>query len=240
MDTAGYVTLSRQTALARQMDVVAANMANMSTDGYRAEDITFAEIVRALHAEGGSVAMTAAHARHVSQVQGALQQTGGRLDLAIEGDGYFQVETPQGLRLTRAGSFTQNAEGEVVTNQGHRLLDAAGAAVFVPPNASSVAIGGDGTVTADGQPVAQIGLVTTDFPEALVRVGDTLFRADGDVIPVEDGQIVQGFLEGSNVNPVAELTRMISVQRAYEANQRLMEREDERISRAIETLTRRS
>jgi len=240
MDSASYVALSRQTGLARQMDVVANNLANMSTTGYQREGVTFAEIVRALKAEGGSVALTHAHARHVIQDQGGLKQTGGQLDLAIEGPGYFAVETPDGPRLTRAGAFGQNADGEVVTPAGHRLLDAGGAPLFLPGNAGTIAIGGDGTVTADGAPIAQIGLQLVDSPEALERAGDTLFRAVGATRPAEDAQILQGFLESSNVNPVTELTRMIETQRAYEANQRLIDREDDRIKKVIETATRRS
>ena len=240
MDTASYVALSRQAGLARQMDAIANNMANMSTTGYQREGVTFAEIVRALKAEGGSVALTHAHARHVNQTQGGLKQTGGQLDLAIEGPGYFAVETADGPRLTRAGAFATNAEGEVVTPAGHRLLDAGGAPLFLPPNARAIAIGGDGTVAADGAPIAQIGLKIVDNPQALERIGDTLFRPPGATRPAEDAQILQGFLESSNVNPVIELTRMIEVQRAYEANQRLMDREDDRIKKVIETATRRS
>lgn len=240
MDNASYVALSRQSGLSRALDTVANNLANMGTAGFRREDVTFAEIVRGLKAEGGSVALTAARARHASQDQGALRKTDGTFDIAIEGPGFFQVETPDGVRLTRAGAFLRNAEAELVTPDGHRLLDAGGAPIFVPPDARSISIGGDGTVLADGAPVAGIGLVTTDAPEGLERIGDTLFRPNGPIVPVENGRMIQGYLESSNVNPVAEITRMIEVQRAYEANQRLLDREDERISRAIETITRRN
>ena len=240
MDTAAYVTLSRQNGLDREMRVVANNIANLSTSGYRREGVVFAEMVQALTAEGGSVAMTAARARTTSDMQGPVRQTGGTFDLAIEGPGFFEVETPGGVRLTRAGSFTRNEIGEIVSNAGHRLLDSGGAPIFVPPNARSIAIAGDGTITADAEPVAQISRVTVDDPNGLIREDGVLFRTDGPTQQAENGAILQGFVEGSNVNPVAEIARMISVQRAYEAGQALLEREDQRIREVLSTATRRS
>ncbi|MEM8869763.1 MAG: flagellar hook-basal body complex protein [Pseudomonadota bacterium] len=236
MDTAGYVTLSRQTGLADELQAVANNIANLSTTGYRREGLVFAEMVSALEAEGGSVALTAAYARVTSPEQGVLRATGGTFDLAIEGDGHFLVETPQGERLTRAGAFSPDAGGELVNPMGHRLLDAGGAPIFVPPDARSVTIATDGTLSADGQPITQIGLVTVDNAWQLQREDGVVFRTDAPLVPVEDGTILQGFIESANVNAVAEISRMIQVQRAYEAGQRLMDREDERIRQVISTM----
>ena len=238
MDTAGYVSLSRQVGLAQELQAVANNVANMSTAGYRAEGLVFAEMIEALEAEGGSVALTAAHARVTSDRQGALQATGARFDLALEGEGFFQVETPQGTRLTRAGSFSPDATGELVTPQGYRLLDAGGAPIFIPGEATDVRIATDGTIVVDGAPVAQVGRVSTDQPWQRVREDGVLFRAEGPVIPAEDNSVMQGFLESANVNPVAEISRMIEVQRAYEAGQRLLDREDERIRSVLRTFAR--
>ncbi|MSU91799.1 flagellar hook-basal body complex protein [Rhodobacteraceae bacterium 2CG4] len=239
MTTSVYVTLSRQSGLANELQAVANNVANMSTTGYRREGLVFAEMIAALEAEGGSVAMTDTHARITSMTQGALSATGGQFDLAIDGPGFFTVETQDGPRLTRAGSFTPNAGGELVNMRGHRLLDAGGAPIFVPPDARQVAIGGDGTLTADGVPLARIGRVAVDDPTALTREDGVLFRSDAPVRPAEEGAIRQGFLEGSNVNAVAEISRMIEVQRAYEAGQKLLDREDERIRQVIDTLAAR-
>ena len=107
MDLAGYVALTRASGLAKELQSVANNIANLSTTGYRREGVIFAEMVQALPVEGGSVAMTAARARYFDELQGALEETGGTLDLAIEGEGYFMVMTPQGERLTRAGAFSR-------------------------------------------------------------------------------------------------------------------------------------
>jgi flagellar basal-body rod protein FlgF len=236
MDLAGYVALTRQAGLAKELQSVANNIANLSTTGYRREGVLFAEHVRALPTEGGSVAMTEARARYFDELQGALQETGGVLDLAIEGDGYFTVRTAAGDRLTRAGAFTRDAEGTVITMDGHPLLDEGAGEITVPFEAKAVSVSSDGTLTADGEPVARVGLVTVEDQTGLFREAGTLFRADTPLLPVENGRIVQGFLEQSNVNPVGELARMVEVQRAYEYGQKLLDQEDERIRLVVRVL----
>ena len=236
MDLAGYVALTRASGLVKELRSVANNIANLSTTGYRREGVVFAEMVEALPAEGGSVAMTAARGRYTDELQGALEQTGGTLDLAIEGDGYFTVMTPDGARLTRAGAFTRNAEGIVVNMDGHALLDEGGGEITVPFETRAVAVSADGTVSVDGAPVARIGLVAVEDRTKLFREAGVLFRADAEAVPVEDGRVVQGFLEQSNVNPVAEMARMVEVQRAYEYGQKLMDQEDDRIRLVVRVL----
>lgn len=239
MDLAGYVALTRQSGLAKELQSVANNIANLSTTGYRREGVLFAEMVQALPVEGGAVAMTEARARYTDELQGTLEETGGRLDFAIEGDGYFTVMTPLGERLTRAGAFGHNADGEIVTADGHRLLDEGGGAIVIPFEARSIGLAADGTLSVDGEPVARVGLVTVEDRTRLFREAGVLFRADGATLPVEDGRIVQGFLEASNVSAVAEMARMIEVQRAYEYGQKLMDQEDERIRKVVTTLGQR-
>lgn len=236
MDTAGYVVVSRQSGLWKEMQVVANNIANLSTKGFRGEGVIFAEMVEAVDAAGRSVAFTAARGRLTDFSQGGLTQTDAPFDLAIEGPGFFQVETPAGLRLTRAGNFMPGPDGELVNSRGHRLLDAGGAPVFVPPDAAEITIASDGTLSADGQPIGAIGRVEPADPMDLIREDGVLFRTEGDVLPVDEGTIVQGFLESANIDPVGEMARMIAVQRAYEMSQGLAEREDQRIRAAIRTL----
>lgn len=236
MDTSGYVALSRQSGLFREMQAVANNIANSSTHGFRREGVIFAEMVSTLPVEGGSVAMTTPRARFTADAQGGLVSTGGTFDIALEGDGFFMVETPAGLRLTRAGSFSPNVDGELVNPLGHRLLDGGEAPIFVPPDAASISIAADGTMSADGQPVAQLGVVQITDPNVLFREGGVLFRPEAPLEPVEGTAVLQGYLEKSNVNPVTELARMIEVQRSYELGQKLMEKEDERIRAVTRTL----
>lgn len=238
MDNASYVMLTRMSGLRRELNVVAHNIANSATTGFRKEGVMFSEFVVGMGREEPSLSMALGNTRQTIQLQGALSQTNGQFDLAIEGDGYFQLETAQGPRLTRAGLFTPNAAGELVNPDGHRLLDLGGAPVFVPPDAGTISIARDGTVSADGAPIAQLGLFQPADPVTMSRAAGTLFQVEGDIEPVERGQILQGFLEESNVNPMIELSRMIEVQRAYERGQRLMQSEDERIKGVIQTLGR--
>ena len=234
MDNTGYIALTRQSGLAREMQVVANNIANAATTGFRAEGVIFSEYVQPVE-RGASLSMGQGNVRITSFEQGALTQTGGPFDLAIEGDGFFLIETADGERLTRAGRFTPNAEGELVNMDGRRVLDAGGAPVFVPQGAGQVAIGSDGTISVDGNPVGQVGLVVPADPLRVTREGGTLFRAEGGTLPAEGGRVLQGFLEQSNVNPIVQIGRMIEVQRAYELGQSFLDREDERIRATIRT-----
>jgi flagellar basal-body rod protein FlgF len=236
MDAAGYATLNRQSGLMREMGVVANNIANSSTTGFRREGVVFSEFVAELGPDP-SLSMAHASGRHVDLSQSTVSQTGGQFDFAIQGDGFFLVETPQGQRLTRAGSFTPSAEGELVTADGYRLLDAGGAPVFVPPDAKGAALAADGTLSADGQPFAQIGLWQPIDPLALRHQSGTLFEG-GELEPVDGATVLQGMLEDSNVQPVSEIARMIEVQRSYELGQKFLDTEDERVRGVISTLGR--
>ena len=236
MDAAGYTTLGRQSGLMREMQVVANNIANLSTAGFRREGVVFAEHVARLDREP-SLSLAHATGRAVDLTQAGLTMTGASFDFAIQGDGFFLVETPDGNRLTRAGSFTPSAEGALVSPDGFRLLDAGGAPVVVPPGSGPVGLAADGTLSAGGVPIAQIGLWQPADPMSLRHQSGTLFAAD-DLEPVEGGQVFQGFLEESNVNPVSEIARMIEVQRAYELGQKLLDAEDGRSRSVIETLGR--
>jgi flagellar basal-body rod protein FlgF len=236
MDLAGYVALTRQSGLAKELQSVANNIANLSTTGYRREGVIFAEEVQALPVEGGSVAMTEAQARYTEELQGALRETGGAYDLAIEGEGYFMVMTPTGERLTRAGAFAPNADGVLVNPDGHPLLDEGGGEIAIPFEARSVGISADGTVSVDGAPAARIGLFTVEDRTKLFREAGVLFRADAEPVAVEEGRVVQGFLEQANVSPVTEMARMVEVQRAYEHGQKLLDQEDARIRLVVRVL----
>ncbi|WP_170413046.1 flagellar hook-basal body complex protein [Ruegeria arenilitoris] len=236
MDTA-YTTLSRQTGLMNEMRLVANNIANANTTGYRAQGLVFSEFVRDLPGNP-SLSMARAEARNTSLQQGLLTETGGQFDFAIEGDGFFMVETPSGNRLTRAGAFSPSAEGDLVTMDGHRVLDSNGAPVFIPPDAASIDVGSDGTLSIEGQLLGQIGVYRVADPKTLVREGSTQFRAEGEIDPVENPVVLQRFLEGSNVNAVEQVTRLVEIQRAYELGQSFLETEDERLRGALKALMR--
>lgn len=238
MDNSSYVALNRQAGLLAEMRTVANNIANMSTTGFRKEGVVFAEHVADLGPDAPSLSMATAEGRVIDLSQGGMSQTGATYDVAIEGDGFFQIETPAGNLLTRAGSFGLSAEGELVTDDGYRVLDAGGAPIALPAGAASVSIGQDGTISADGQPVAQLGVFMPTDVSTLTHAGGTRLAVSSPLEVASDAKIFQGFLENSNVNPVAEITRMIEVQRAYEMGQGLLDKEDERIRNTIQTLGR--
>jgi len=229
-----YLAINRQRGLATAMDTIANNVANITTTGFRREGLVFSEFVQAPD-HGPSVSMADLRTHYPSPRAGELRVTGGRFDLAIQGEGFFQVEGAEGPLLTRAGAFQLSPEGFVVDPQGRRLLDSGAAPLFIPPDARSVTIAPDGSLSVDGRLQAELGVVDAP-PETLVRVGDTAYRAREGVQPAQAPRIRQGALEGSNVDPVAEIARMIAVSRAYEQVQGLIEDEDERIRRTIETL----
>lgn len=236
MDSTIYTTLTRQSGLNLEMRSIANNIANSTTTGFRREGVVFSEyLVKNPHGE--SFSMARAGARVIDLTQAGLTATGGDLDFAIEGEGFFLIETPEGNRLTRAGAFALNPAGEVVTHDGYRLLDAGAAPIAVPPGAGALSLSTDGGLSAGGQPLAQIGLWVPTDPKDLRHVAGTRFDAPGGVVPLEEGaRLLQGHLEESNVNPVQEIARMITVQRAYEFGQSFLSREDDRLRDTIRTL----
>lgn len=236
MENAGYTVLTRQSGLMREMQIVANNIANAATTGFRAEGMIFSEYVMPIP-NGPSLSMGQGNVPNTLLEQGGLASTGGTFDLAIEGDAYFLIETPLGERLTRSGAFSPNAEGELVTYDGYRVLDAGGTPMFVPPGADGVNVSADGTLSVDGAPLGQIGLVRPTDPREMIREDGVMFRADSGYEPTDEARVLQGFVENSNVNAVSQLARMIQVQRAYEMGQSFMEAEDERVRMAMKSIT---
>lgn len=236
MDNAVYALLNRQSGLLSEFDVVANNIANASTTGFRREGVVFAEHVRALAPVEPDLALADAAGRVIDLAQAPLKRTGGVLDFAIEGEGFFQIGTPEGIQLTRAGSFVMNDAGEIVTADGHALLDAGGAPVTVPPGSGALRLAPDGTLSGTAGPIANLGLVLPADPTRLSHRAGTRFAAEGGTVPAETSRILQGFVEGSNADAVTEVARMIEVQRSYEMGQSLLTSEDERIRTVVTTL----
>lgn len=235
METSGYVTLTRQSGLMREMEIIAHNMANAATTGFRQQGIVFSEYIEAV-GQGDSLSMAAARVKSTSMSQGILTQTGNPLDLAIEGNGFFQLETQNGIRLTRAGAFNVNSVGDIVTAEGHRVLDIGGASINVPPGEADVTVAADGTVSLGDQLLGQLGVVEPEAGADLKREAGVLFQTDAALIPAANGLVLQGHLEGSNVDAISQLTRLIEVQRAYEMGQKLLDMGDERSKSALQTL----
>jgi flagellar basal-body rod protein FlgF len=228
--------LSKQVGLRQQVDVIAHNVANLSTTGFKREELAFATHVERLDLPGGSLALARVESSHTDFRPGALERTGNPFDFAIDGSGFFAVETAAGVRFTRDGRFSTNQVGELITTTGHRVLDDGRSPIVIPAQAADLALSGDGTLsTADGTPLATLGIWA--LPDGFLRrEADGLFATEVEPEAALDPEVVQGFLEGSNVNPVRELTDLIEAQRAYERGRAMLEAEDERIRQMIEKL----
>jgi flagellar basal-body rod protein FlgF len=241
METPTYIALSRQMVLRNQMDVVANNIANASTPGFKAEMMLMSEVE--LPAERGvdlSYVQDFATARDFSP--GSLRATGNPLDLAVQGDGFFAVQTPDGVRYTRVGRFQLDADGTLVTSQGYPVLGGGGP-ITLDPDDGPVNVAEDGSISTDraigGQQQVIAGkLDLVDFADRgkLTPAQDNLFDPNGQQPTEATGKIAQGMLEESNVRPIIEMTNLIEVTRNYQSMQRFLDSEHERQRRAISSI----
>jgi flagellar basal-body rod protein FlgF len=239
-----YSALSGAIAQQRSLDIVANNVANASTTGFRADRVAFSEV---LPPAGETTRADALRYVAVSEVRtdqsaGALRQTGNPLDLAISGEGYFAVRTDHGVRFTRAGSFVQDGDGLIRTQAGHVVMqrrddpDSTPEGIVVPRGTTSLEVGADGTVRADGATLGRLQIVRFTDETALEKEGLTLFRARDEARPADDATIVQGHVESANVNAVAGLNELITTTRSFEAFQRVIQgfrQIDERTARDL-------
>ncbi|MCP1336831.1 flagellar basal-body rod protein FlgF [Futiania mangrovi] len=235
MTDAINVGLSIQRALSRALDVTANNIANMSTAGFRRERLAFGETFERLATPGQGLSYADAPSSYTDMNQGALKGTGAPLDVAIEGEGFLRVMTPEGERLTRDGRLALSPEGILKTVTGHDVLDAGGAPIALPPGGVP-SIAGDGTISIGGRAVGQLGLAMA--AGGLAREADGLFRPLGAVEAAAEARVAQGMIEGSNVDAISEITRLIEIQRGYERISKLMQSEHDREKGAIDRLTR--
>jgi flagellar basal-body rod protein FlgF len=222
MNNALYVGLSRQLTLKRQMDVIANNIANSDTVGFKVESLQLGQDVQAPQLQPGqgvAPPITFVHDTALTRDfrQGALRQTGGPFDLGLQGGGFFEVQTPAGVRLTRDGRFALNGQGQMVDSSGNAVLQAGGQTIQLDPTKSSPQIAHDGTVSQDGQVAGKIAVMSVVDRGALIKNGGGLFDPGAQTPQVDPNTAVQqGMIENANVDAIQQMTRMISVSRAYE------------------------
>lgn len=240
-----YTALSGAIAQQRSLDVVANNVANANTTGFRGDRVAFEQSLA--DAVGPTTGPDDTRYVAISSVRtddsaGALEQTGGALDIAIQGDGFFQVRTPAGDRFTRAGNFVTDGDGVLRTNAGHAVLappptpDEPPTEIVIPREATEVLIGADGMIEADGEEVGRIRVAHFERPDAVQKEGLTLFTSNA--TPSDEGSstLVQGALERANVNAVAGMNELITVSRSYDAFQKVIQgfrQIDERTAREL-------
>lgn len=247
MENTGYIALSRQTALWRRMDTIANNLANMNTTGYRGQDMMFTDYLVRTPNTDSAFRDQVRFVQDMGQINdlspGPQKTTGNAMDLALQdNDTFFAVEAFGGEKYTRAGGFTLDDQGKLVTRDGAAVLSENGTPVFIAPNESQFRVSESGTVSTENGPIAKLKIVRFENPQAMRRVGSSLWEANTDQTAeaAPTARVAQGFLESSNVNGVVEMTRMIDVQRSYQQTQNILDREDERIRKTLEVWTRRS
>jgi flagellar basal-body rod protein FlgF len=241
MNNALYVGLSRQIVLQREMDIVANNMANADTTGFKVESL--------MQKTNPAGPATNDH-RPVKFVaddgvlrnfgQGGLRRTDAPLDLALDGQGFFQISTPQGLRYTRDGRFRLDDNGKMVTESGRPVTDESGGEISIDPEKGPITIAPDGTITQGDERVGKLAVM--DFPAlaTLEKTGDNLYRntSNQQPQPATDTKVRQGMLESANVQPILEIARMIEISRAYEQMARMMDSEAELSKSAVQRMGR--
>jgi flagellar basal-body rod protein FlgF len=237
MSSSLYVSLSAQVALERRLETIANNIANMNTAGFRAEGVKFET---ALSTAGeDSVAFASSGEAYISRRAGPMNFTGNSLDVAIGGDGWFALESPAGTVYTRDGRFHLTDLGELRSVRGYPVLDIGGAPVSIDPSAGPVSISEDGAISQGGKQVGGIGLFLLPDDARLSRYDNSAVIPSKPATPAEDmttNSIRQGYVEGANVNPILEMTRLIEVSRAFDSAVTAIQEADSMTEEAIRTL----
>ncbi|MBN8995438.1 MAG: flagellar basal-body rod protein FlgF [Rhizobiales bacterium] len=232
------ISISAQVALQNRLDAVANNIANTSTPGFRAGGVRFEALLS--DNLGGQTDYVSSANTFISRNAGGLTPTGGALDVAVNGDAWFAVKTPAGTAYTRDGRFHVDVEGNLKTVDNYPVLDPGAGEITIDAAAGPVTIGDDGSISQQGKRIANLGLFTIPDKAKLTRYDNSAVFTDLPAEPVEDAtsnSIRQGFIEGSNVNPILELTRLIAVQRAFDRANASVDQNDELQQQAIRTLS---
>ena len=243
MENAIIAGLSKQIVLTRALETTANNVANQTTAGFKADHIAFAEYLRVIDRQSSGdpfVSLVSDPDTYTDFGSGAIEQTFRDLDFAIEGRGFFAIETAAGTRYTRDGRFSVNAFGELVTRSGELALDSGGSPILIDPEAGPVVATADGELQQRGAPVARLGVFMAGDVRTLRKAGDNLFAAEEALQAAQSPRVRQGFTEASNVNPVAAMTDLIEILRAYEQAAQLTDISNDLARRAVETLSERA
>jgi flagellar basal-body rod protein FlgF len=241
MDITTSLAASRLVAQQRAMDITANNIANANTPGFRTERVQFSDWIdrqpgTASVPGGNSVTYTQDRATYRESQPGAISHTGNTYDLALSGEGYFTVDTKAGPRLTRDGRFGPTPDGTLADSSGNPVLDVNGKPIQIASTDTRVTIAGDGSVSTENGQAGKIGVVKPADEMKLRAEGSTNFISDGPTSPVASPGVVQGAIEGSNVQPVMEVTRMMNDVRQFQFVSQFIQAEGERQQNAIDKI----
>jgi flagellar basal-body rod protein FlgF len=252
MENALLVGLSRQMALTRELDVVANNIANIDTTGYKADNALFAQYLmpqasdQNFSGQDRRVSYVEDRADWIDMSPGAIQHTGDPLDVAIDGNAYFVVQTPNGQqRYTRNGAFSINSAGQLVTGEGYQVIGDGGPITFqstdhdVVISPTGMITVREGTATTDSSR-GQLQLVSFAKPQQLLKAGGSTFTVPAGVTPDPapiGTNVVQGAIEKSNVNGVSEMARMIEITRSYTDISNILQQQSDQRRSALTQLS---
>jgi len=237
MDNPSYVALSGQVARQRQMDVLANNIANLSTVGFKGESMMFSEYLAGT-GDGQSIAYVQDRGTIRDWSQGPLTRTGNSLDVALQGEGFLEVETPDGTRYTRDGRLKLDSQGQLVTLDGDPVLGEGDRPVAIPAGSGKITIGQDGTISTQAGTVGRLAVV--DFPDLQGLKAETagLYTTDQSPEAVPNTRVMQGMIEESNAQPVLEITRLMAAARAVGMAKTFQDDEAQRHKDAIDRLAK--
>lgn len=237
MQSGLYVSLSSQMAFQRRMETIANNVANASTPGFRREEIKFEAMLSNSASE--SVAFASPGDTFIKRDPGQMTRTGNPLDVAVQGDAWFALQTPSGVVYTRDGRMQMSPEGELHSVDGYPILDAGGAPIQVNPNGGQIQIASDGMIMQNELQYGAIGLFTIDPKAKLSRFENSAVVPDIPGAPTLDFNkvgVVQGHIEGSNVNPMWEMSQLIMASRSYDAVSQSINQSEDSLREAIKSL----
>lgn len=240
MENSLYVGLSGQVALESKMAIVANNVANMATPGFRGQNAVFKEYISDQKRMKEDVSLVYDYGQYQMTDPGPIKLTGNPLDVALVGPGFLGIQTPEGVQYTRAGNFALNQSGDLVNSRGMKVAGQGGGTISVPADAKYVTIDQTGIVSTDQGQIGTLMVSEFDDYQKLDPQGNGLYKTDEASKPASETKVLQGKLEGSNVSPVIEMTRMIDVSREYQAVQNMMQNEHERMRTMIQRMSRSS
>jgi flagellar basal-body rod protein FlgF len=238
MQNTSYVALSYATGLERKMDMVANNIANVNTTGFKSTHMLFNEyVVNASKQQ--PLSMVEDVGNYKDFTPGNLQQTGNPLDVALEGNGFLSVTTANGEKYTRAGSMHLDQKGQLMTSGGDAVNDESGKPIVIPPNSGNVTITNDGTISTDKEgTVGKLKVVSFANPQKMKPIGNNNYETAETGTPDPKTKVQQGAVEGSNVNSVMEMTDMIEISRRYEAVAQILQNQNDSEISMIQRLSK--
>ena len=237
MDNITYIALSNQSAMQRQLDVIANNLANLGTSSYKGERVMFEQyMVRPTPKEQYSFVQDVGVLRDYRA--GEMKPTGNPFDLAINGKGFLTVDTPQGVRYTRNGRLQADNDGNLSTMEGYPVLDDRGLPIRIDMAEGAPSIASDGTVSSGTAIDGKLALVIFDNEQKLSLSSDGLYETTQTPKPATEAKFAQGMLESSNIQPIVELTTMMQLTRSYQAVQNLIQAHNDERTKAIDRLAK--